>query len=830
MKIIAAEHRGFCYGVKRAVAMAEECIGKPGEIHTLGPIIHNPQMVKRLSDKGIDVANDLSQVSDESTVIIRSHGVGPEVYHEAEAKKIHIIDATCPHVKKAQQAARQLLEDGYTVVVVGERHHPEVKSIVEWSDQTALVIETVDEARELPTARKLGVVAQTTFVSDVFQAIIAILKDKCDELKVSRTICTATDLRQQAALELASTVDIMIVVGGKNSGNTTRLMQICRDAGSRVYHIETAQELELKDFQGVLTVGLTAGASTPDWIIEEVYKKMEEFDKMINGGIKKLEQDSIIQGTVVGVRQTEVFVDIGYKAEGIISLEELAYPVPEKAADVVSNGYIIDVYVLDAETHDGVIQLSKVKADQILAWDKLEKALSEKRAVEGKVVEVVKGGLKVAVFGIQGFVPASMVELRFTEDLSPFVDQTFMLVPIEVDRTTKRIVLSRKALLEAERRRQEEEVFSTLAIGQVLTGTVGRIVDFGAFVDIGYKAEGIISLEELAYPVPEKADDIVSNGDIIAIYVLDAETHDGVIKLSKVKADQILAWDKLEKALSEKQAVEGKVLEVVKGGLKVAVFGIQGFVPASMVELRFTEDLSPFVDQTFMLVPIEVDRTTKRVVLSRKVLLEAERRRQEEEIFSTLAIGQVLTGTVGRIVDFGAFVDIGGIDGLVHISDLSWHRVKTPHEVVSIGDEVKVVILKIDPNEKRISLSLKQVGRDPWLDVVEQFSNNMIVTVTINKITTFGAFAELVPGVEGLIHISEMSEQKIHKVEDAVTVGQQVAVKIIDINKGNKRISLSISQAQQEVERAEFSDYLSTQESTGTGLTIGDKFAHLFKR
>lgn len=656
MKIIAAEHSGFCYGVKRAVAMAEECIGKPGEIHTLGPIIHNPQMVKRLSDKGIDVANDLSQVSDESTVIIRSHGVGPEVYHEAEAKKIHIIDATCPHVKKAQQAARQLLEEGYTVVVVGERHHPEVKSIVEWSDQTALVIETVDEARELPTARKLGVVAQTTFVSDVFQAIIAILKDKCDELKVSRTICTATDLRQQAALELASTVDIMIVVGGKNSGNTTRLMQICRDAGSRVYHIETAQELELKDFQGVLTVGLTAGASTPDWIIEEVYKKMEEFDKMINGGIKKLEQDSIIQGTVVGVRQTEVFVDIGYKAEGIISLEELAYPVPEKA------------------------------------------------------------------------------------------------------------------------------------------------------------------------------DDIVSNGDIIAIYVLDAETHDGVIKLSKVKADQILAWDKLEKALSEKQAVEGKVVEVVKGGLKVAVFGIQGFVPASMVELRFTEDLSPFVDQTFMLVPIEVDRTTKRVVLSRKVLLEAERRRQEEEIFSTLAIGQVLTGTVGRIVDFGAFVDIGGIDGLVHISDLSWHRVKTPHEVVSIGDEVKVVILKIDPNEKRISLSLKQVGRDPWLDVVEQFSNNMIVTVTINKITTFGAFAELVPGVEGLIHISEMSEQKIHKVEDAVTVGQQVAVKIIDINKGNKRISLSISQAQQEVERAEFSDYLSTQESTGTGLTIGDKFAHLFKR
>ncbi|WP_378955518.1 bifunctional 4-hydroxy-3-methylbut-2-enyl diphosphate reductase/30S ribosomal protein S1 [Pelosinus sp. sgz500959] len=654
MKIIAAEHRGFCYGVKRAVAMAEECIGKPGEIHTLGPIIHNPQMVKHLSDKGIDVANELSEISDGSTVIIRSHGVGPEVYKEAEVKKLNVMDATCPHVKKAQQAAQQLLKEGYTVVVVGEKHHPEVKSIIEWSDKTALVVETVDEAKELAFINRCGIVAQTTFVSEVFQEILDVLKNKCNELKVSRTICTATDLRQQAALELASTVDLMIVVGGKNSANTTRLMQLCSDAGRRVYHIETAQELALEDFQGIETVGITAGASTPDWIIEEVYKKMEEFNGLIDNGVKKLEQDSIIKGTVVGIRQKEVFIDIGYKAEGIITVDELAYPIPENATD------------------------------------------------------------------------------------------------------------------------------------------------------------------------------IVSNGDIIDVYIVDAESQDGVIKLSKVKADQILAWDKLELALSQKKAVEGKVLEAVKGGLRVAVFGIQGFIPASMVELQFTEDLSPFVNQTLQLVPIEVDRITKRVVLSRKILLEAERHRQEDELFSTLAVGQVFTGKVRRIVDFGAFVDIGGIDGLVHISDLSWHRVKTPHEVVSIGDEVKVIVLKIDPNGKRISLSLKQVGRDPWLDVIEQFSINMITTAKISKITTFGAFAELVPGVEGLIHVSEMSEQKIQKVEDVVSVGQQVTVKIMDINKENKRIALSISKAQQEVERAEFSGYLSTQESTG--LTLGDKFAHLFKR
>lgn len=653
MKIITAEHSGFCYGVKRAVGMAEECIGKYDEIHTLGPIIHNPQVVKRLSDEGIDVVNSIAEVNEDCTVIIRSHGVGPKVYDEAKAKKVYIIDATCPHVKKAQQAAFQLLEDGYTVVVVGERHHPEVKSIVEWSDNTALVVETVEEAMEVPHAARYGIVAQTTFVGDTFTEIVDILQSKCDESKVSRTICTATDLRQQAALELAVKVDVMIVVGGKNSANTSRLMQLCLNAGNCVYHIETAEELIMKNFEGVETVGITAGASTPDWIIEEVYQKMQEFEQMVANGVQKVEQDSIVQGKVVGIRSGEVFVDIGYKAEGLISLAELAYPVPENATDVVSDGQIIDVYVLNAETHDGTIQLSKVKADQLLAWGKLEDALRDQQPVEGKVVEAVKGGLKVAVLGISGFIPASMIELHFVEDLTPFVNQTFSLLPIEVD-------------------------------------------------------------------------------------------------------------------------------------------------------------------------PIK-----KRVVLSRKVLLEKERQRQENELLSTLTVGQVITGKVRRIVDFGAFVDIGGTDGLVHISDLSWHRVKTPHEVVSVGDEVQVTVLKVDSAGKRVSLSLKQAGRDPWLDVIEQFSINKIVTATISKITTFGAFAELVPGVEGLIHVSEMSDQRVNKVEEIVSIGQQVTVKILDINKDNKRIALSINKAKEDVERKEYSEYLGTQGSTG--LTLGDKFAHLFK-
>lgn len=653
MKIIAAEHCGFCYGVKRAITMAQACIGIQGEIHTLGPIIHNPQVVDHLANQGIDVVNDLSLLNDKGTVIIRSHGVGPKIYMQAESKKMKVVDATCPHVKKAQQAAYELLQDGYTVVVIGERHHPEVKSIVEWSNNEAIVVETVAEAQELLPIPKLGVVAQTTFSSELFQAIVTVLQKKCDEVKICRTICTATDLRQKAALDLASKVNVMLVIGGKNSANTTRLAQLCHDAGCVVYHIETADELMIENFCGKELVGITAGASTPDWIIEEVYQKMQEFNQILDSGVKKIEQGSIVKGKVVGVRKDEVFVDIGYKAEGIISLGELAYPVPENAAEIISEGQLIDVYVLDTDTNDGV-------------------------------------------------------------------------------------------------------------------------------------------------------------------------------KLSKVKADAIVAWDVLEQALCDKKTLEARVLEVTNGGLKVSVLGISGFIPASQVELRFVEDLSPFLDQTLTVVPIEVDRGKNRVVLSRKALLEERRRYLEEETFAKLAVGQVVTGTIRRIVDFGAFVDIGGIDGLVHISDLSWHRVKTPQEIVNIGDQVKVIVLRIDRDTKRISLSLKQVEEDPWLNLVEQFPIGTIVKGKVSNISKFGAFVELVPGVEGLVHVSELSDERVSKVEDVVSVGQQVTVKILEINKQNKRISLSISKAQQDADRIEYQSYLHQGESTG--LTIGDKLGHLFKK
>ena len=273
MEVILADYLGFCYGVKRAITIAKENASADGTACTLGPIIHNPQMVERLKQEGVGAVDALDEM-EKGTVIIRSHGVGPQVYDAAESRGLEVVDATCPHVKKAQLSAKSLVDEGYSVVIVGEKEHPEVRSIFEWSAAKASVIETVEEAVALPSCAKLGIVCQTTFSGAKFREIVSHLLEKSRDIRILRTICTATDQRQAAAMDLAAKVDMMLVIGGKNSANTTRLAQLCADK-CRTYHIETAAELQDEWFDKIEKIGITAGASTPDWIIKEVYIKCQ---------------------------------------------------------------------------------------------------------------------------------------------------------------------------------------------------------------------------------------------------------------------------------------------------------------------------------------------------------------------------------------------------------------------------------------------------------------------------------------------------------------------------------------------------------------------------
>lgn len=659
-----AAKAGFCFGVKRAIEIAMATVrNMAGPIYSLGPLIHNSQVVEYLAAKGIREIKSIEGI-DVGTLIIRSHGVGPALLETARAKGLNIVDATCPFVRRAQVLARDLIEKGYQVVVVGDRDHPEVKGIVDWTRGRATVIENPAEAALIKKESKIGVVAQTTQPLENFESVLKVLSETGAEMKVCNTICNATAERQQAALDLARQADVMIVVGGANSANTRKLADICRESGTPTYHIETAGELDPVWFRGAKIAGLTAGASTPDWIIEEVKNRMSEIEEM------------------------------NCQEEGM------------------------------------------------------------KEAMEVKAVRH----------------------------------------------------------------------------GQIVKGTVVHVGPDEVMVDIGAKSEGVIPLRELSCCEIASPQEIVKVGDEIEVYVLKAEDNEGKLILSKEKADAEKAWGRLEEALNSGEPVEGIVREVVKGGLLVDV-GVRAFLPASLVERGYVEDLSKYLGQVVKARVIELNRGRKKVILSRKAVLEEEYARLRQETLDTLQEGQVVKGTVRRLTQFGAFVDIGGVDGLLHISEMSWHRINHPSEVVKVGDELEIMVLKLDRENEKISLGLKQVLPNPWDSVQEKYPVGSIVKAKVVRLAPFGAFVQLEPGVEGLVHISHLADRHVVKPDEVVSEGEEVNVKVLSVDQAEKRIRLSIREVAREKQEKEYREYNQSkaQQNPADVVTIGDMVGGLFE-
>ena len=349
---------------------------------------------------------------------------------------------------------------------------------------------------------------------------------------------------------------------------------------------------------------------------------------------------------------------------------------------------------------------------------------------------------------------------------------------------------------------------------EVVEGTVIQVNRDEAFVDIGYKQEIPIPKKELAVPEPDSAEDVVKKGDKIKVYIQSLGGENGGV-LSKIKADAEVVWDELraikahndDPEISDLQTVDAKINNVVKGGLTATVNGLRGFIPASQMELHFVKDLSSYIGQTVKALPIEIDSYKRRLVLSRRQLLEREREIKQQEVFSKLHEGDIVKGIVRRIVDYGAFIDVGGVDGLAHISDLSWERITQASDVLKVGDEVDVYVKNIDPEAHRISLSIKQTQRDPWLDKAEQFKEGDLIEGKIVKLAKFGAFMEIEPGFDGLIPMGELSDRRIENADEAVAVGDIVKVKVLRIDMKRKRISLSINRARRETNNAKFRRY-----------------------
>lgn len=666
MQIKLAKTAGFCFGVNRAINMAKEAVeeNKNLIIFSLGPLIHNKQVVEEFQQKGVRVIDSIEDVEENSLLIIRAHGVSPEIYKKIESKNLKLIDTTCPFVKKIHIKVSECTEDGNRIVIVGDKLHPEVIGIKGW-DPNAIVIDSEEEAEKLILNEKVCVVAQTTISYEKWDKICTILKTKISDCKIYNTICNATMERQKEAQEIAKEVDSMIIIGDPHSSNTQKLYQISKNCCSQTFLVENSNQLNLNILKEFNKIGVTAGASTPDRIIKEVIDKMSEindvmeeevnFEELFDKSMKSIEEDEIIKGKVIGVSNKEVFVDIGYKADGIIPIEEFSDNPEEKPTDIYKVGDEIEVYVVKVNDGEGNVLLSR------------------------KRLEYTKG------------------------------------------------------------------------------------------------------------------------------------------------------WEKIVEAFEKGIFVSGFVSDVVNGGVLAVVNGIKVFIPASQLGEKYVEDLNQYRKKPVTIKIIDLNQNKKKVVGSQRAVLQLEREAAKKDLWEHIQVGQEVKGVVKRLTDFGVFVDIGGADGLIHISELSWNRIKHPSEVVKEGQEVEVRIIDIDQEKKKISLGYKKTVDDPWNSAIKEYEVGQVVKGKVVNLMQFGAFIEIQPGLTGLVHISQISNKRITKPQEVLSLGQEVEAKITAIDLEKKKISLSIRELLPiiEVETKEVpadapEEEIQTEHKEDLGVTLGD--------
>ena len=595
--VTLAESAGFCFGVKRAIEMAYDQIGKTSPLYSYGPLIHNKTVTGDLESKGLHIIEDPESIS-EGTVVIRSHGVGKRAYDIFEKNGIRIVDGTCPFVQKIHNIAHDEWEKGQQVIIAGDGKHPEVMGINGWCENSAVIIEEPEQAKtvELSPEKKYSVVVQTTYRQSKFDEIIRILKERGADLTVFQTICSATEKRQTEAAELASKVDKMIVIGDKKSSNTRKLVEICEKSCKNTIYIETICDLVLNIFSKGDRIGITAGASTPPAIIKEVVVTMSEaldnqnlegseeqtFEQMLEDSLVTLHTGDVVKGTVIQIVNEEVSVNLGFKSDGIIPRNEFSSDNTIVPSEAVKTGDEIEVFVVRVNDGDGNVLLSRKRVEAQKGVEEIEAAFNEKTVVTGLVTDVVKGGLIAVVNGVRVFIPSSQVSNRFIEDLSVFKGQELEFNIIEVDRVKRRFIGGRKALVEQEIAAKRAALFETIEIGSKIKGTVSRLTDFGAFVDLG-GVDGLIHISEMSWGRISNPREVLKEGQEVEVFVLDVDKEKGKISLSLKDADKN-PWKLAADKYAVGSIVEGKVVRMVPFGAFVELEpGVDGLVHISQI-------------------------------------------------------------------------------------------------------------------------------------------------------------------------------------------------------------------------------------------------------
>lgn len=678
MKIVRAKTAGFCFGVANAVDKSFETLKNNGErfIFSYGELIHNDNVIRRLSDMGMHVINNADEILEQTggkpelaTVIIRAHGVSPEVYKSLDDIGCEIIDATCPFVKKIHNLVSSEYNKGRSIIIIGDSKHPEVIGINGCCNQSAVILsDEYDTEKFILNADNnilYSVVSQTTFSQKNFIKIKEKLKKAFDNAKIFDTICSATSLRQEETVKIAAQTELMIVVGDRKSSNTRKLYDLSSEICETVLFVENADELDVSRIDKYLKVGVTAGASVPGWIIEEVIEKMSEINPEVNND------------------------DINANDIPVETVEPIEIPV-ETAADSES-------------------------------------------AAEGDSFE-------------------SMLDKTLTSIIS----------------------------------------------GQIVKGPINKIDSKGVYIDLGFKFEGFIAIDEFA-DTPGFDPSQLKLGDEVEAMLVKVSDKDGEAILSKRRVDNKKNMMLLEQSYENKTPVSVYVKEVINGGVVANLGSVRIFIPASQLSERFTQDLSVFVGKTIDVIIVSFEKGPRghnRIVASRKVILVAAREEKEEAFWSKIEIDKVCTGVVKSLTPFGAFVDLGGYDGLIHMTELSWTRIKHPSEVLKVGQEVEVKILDFDRKKKKISLGYRKPEDNPWFDAENLYQVGDILEVTVIRFMKFGVFVNIAPGVDGMVHISQISNQRISDPADCLKIGQKVMAKIIDTNIEARRINLSIRDVQ----------------------------------
>ena len=666
-KIILAETAGFCFGVDRAVNLVYSLVNDGKKVCTLGPIIHNAQLVGDLEQRGVKIIDSIDECPDGYMVVVRTHGVEKSVIDDIENKNIEYVDATCPFVKKIHRIVKKF-DSSVPVLVAGDVNHPEVIGIRSYCNGKSFVFKNDEELQKIlqndhiDINKKIICVSQTTFSLEEWKKCEKIIKKVCTNCEIFDTICNATADRQNEAYEISEKSDAMIVIGGRHSSNTCKLRDVS-SAHCRSFLIETADELKSIDLSPYNVIGVTAGASTPSVIIKEVLKSMSE-------------------------------------------------EIKEKEVETTSA--VTEEVVETAETADKAVKEPAVKA-----------------SADG--------------------------EASFEELLN--------------------------------------ESFKENENSKVVTGTVVSITPTEVYVDVpGRKQTGVVAFNDLSAEPIDKCEDVVSVGDEIDLVIMKTDDQDGVLKLSKKLVDAQKGWDDIVAAKENDEILEGTVTQIIRGGVLVTTKGTRVFVPASLSGVPRNQELDSIKGQTVRFKIIDITPARRRAVGSIKVVADAERKEKQDAVWATLEVGKKMTGTVKSLTSYGAFVDLGGIDGMIHISELSWSRIKHPSEVVKVGDTVEVTIKALDEETRKISLGFKNIEDSPWEIMKRDYPVGSVVDARIVSFATFGAFANILPTVDGLIHISQISWDRIQTPQDVLKIGDVVKAKIIDIDYDKKRVSLSIKE------------------------------------